>query len=300
MKNTTLANCIPEPSDLIEPKAALTEYFYYCNTLCLIRQLLPLLISLQRHRGASMAFLEGGASFEQKVTKYEAEIKHRFLRIKQLNKSFGHPIPSDQWQSIENEYDALMSHWREDNAMANFEFHSHFIEIINKLFLQLSTPVVDYTLKCSPADSWRTHQLLADFTFNIAPQLIEAMAMVRGLVTYAAVAGHIDPHLHARVKYLLQSVNQHKENLRTILGEVHKSILSPSPHFLDSTLHEHKITQFHQLITDEFLIKKSIDSESHLIFDFITDVIDAYSSSIALGINLLQLNVDDAFSQPCS
>ena len=297
ISNQVLYAAPPNKSEHAHEALELRTYFHHNNTLCLIRQLLPFLIVLQRHRGASMAFLEGDTSFESKIIRLEIETTTRFSRISQLNESFDQLIPQQQWSDIKNEYDALMSHWREDTAIANFEFHNHFIELIIKLLQKLSAPVVDYTLKRSQPQSWKEGQLVAEITFHSTPQLIEAMAKVRGLVTHAAVAGQIDPHIHSRVKYLLQSIIQYKEKLRLALDDIQKETLSSTPGLFDAILHEHKIMQFHQLITDEFLIKKSIHTESHLIFDFISDVIELYSATVSLGLNLLQQSVDDAYAQ---
>jgi hypothetical protein len=243
-----------------------------------------------------MAFLEGEASFETKVINLEEEIRNRLLRLKQLNTAYNYIIGQHLWLDFENEYDALMSHWREDSAISNFEFHSYLIEIMIKLMQQLSEPVSVYSLRYTTEAIAGERQLLSKITFGDVPRLIEAMAKIRGLVTHASISGQSDEAIRMRVKFLLQAVIQHKEELRSALGNLQKATLNATPTLFESLLHEHKINQLYQLIHNEFLTKKHITAGSHNIFDFVTDIIDLYSAIFEQGVNLVQHYIDAAYA----
>ena len=274
----------------------LSVYFSHNNTLCLIRQLLPFLLTLQQHRGVSMALLEGCDSFDNRAIQLEKEIKNRFLAIDQLNQSFDYPIPVSQWQAVNNEYDALMSHWREDTPIASFEFHSHFIELLIKLIQQLSEPIVSYISKYSLNEHKKDIILLAGITFQDTPRQIEVMAKIRGLVTFSTVSGYSDNTIRMRVKYLLQNVQQLKEEIISTLNQLSPQTLHTTPTLFESILHEHKISLLSQLINKEFLTKENITAESHHVFDTVTNIIDLYSAILDQCLSLIQHRTDRIFA----
>jgi len=243
-----------------------------------------------------MAFIEGDDSFEGSVIQLELEIESRFNKLAELNQAFRYLIPEPQWQSLINEYEALMSHWRDDSAISNFEFHNYFIDIIIKLLPQLSDPVVDYTLGNTSSIAINKQKLLSEMTFQSIPSFIEILAKIRGLVTHASVTGSSDQQIRSRINYLLQSMAHYKEQIRITLTGIQNDKNYVTPRLFDPIIHEHKISQLNELISSEIMNKDSITTESHLIFDFVTNIINVYLSMIDLGISLLQSSVDSVFA----
>ncbi len=113
------------------------HYIQQQNVLTIVRHLGLLLMEAQKHRGTSMAMLEGDAKFESRVLHEQAVIQRLLEVTAQINLQCAEIIPAEKWQRVERDWQDLVQNWSDDTVITNFELHSHFIECILKLVWKL-------------------------------------------------------------------------------------------------------------------------------------------------------------------
>jgi len=279
-------------------------YLAQLNILTLVRHLSLLLIEAQKHRGASMAVLEGNEHFSEKVLAVQGSIAHLIELISLLDRQSG-GLVADEWDMISRDWQELIQHWREDTVLANFEFHSHFIERIINLIWTLvqqahyfSTParatLEQGTKETDPVlcYSERNHYVLVKIALKLMPEMLENIAKLRGLATHACVRGSCDLDAQARFNHLQQMLNLNKETLRRESSQLQHEALRAIPSLPSILLHEHKLVKLQRLINDEIVIADRISIESLDMFDFATEIIAIYSQIIRDAVVAFQKRIE--------
>ncbi len=295
------------------------NYLKQLNCLVLIRILNPLIIACQQHRGASTVLLQGNDSFSPKVAALQCEIFKRIHAVKMLNREYGYIILERALLEIELEWQALVKEWSSDTVIANFDFHSHFVEKLLGFMWSITqqagyffTPATtveraDFYLDGSgipfaPRSSQAggitikksDHHALVTIVIRDIPELIETIARIRGLATNTTVIGHCDRDHQLRLSNLVAEMNHQKENLIKALRPLQHYMLNGMPALVDTLLHEHKLNQLLNMVSQEIIGRNEIDLESHDVFNFVTDIIERYYAVIKQGIVLIQNNSERA------
>ena len=89
-------------------------------------------------------------------------------------------------------------------------------------------------------------------------------------------------------------MNHQKENLIKALRPLQHYMLNGMPALVDTLLHEHKLNQLLNMVSQEIIGRNEIDLESHDVFNFVTDIIEIYYAVIKQGIVLIQNNSERA------
>jgi len=296
-----------------EKLSSVAEYLFQANSLTLIRHLIPLTIAVQQHRGASLALFEGDISFEQQVTSLQDEISVRLKSVELLNVAYGHAMSEKQWQEVNHEWLALVSQWREDSVITNFEFHCKLIEKIIRITWQLvldansffSSRLIDSKRSnisflnssnegpaVTPSFNDIDHHILVQLVLKDVPRAIETIAKIRGLATHATVSKVCDETHQTRLIYLMQTLNYEKEKLRSIPRSLRKETLQGLPTLMETLLHEYKLEQLLKMVNTQVIVPGYLSLESHAVFDLATDIIEVYSAVIDQGVVLIQKNID--------
>lgn len=280
-------------------------YLRQLNSLGLIRQLSLLLMEAQKHRGISMAVLEGDVGFESSMQHEQAVIQRLMNVITQLNQQSDFVIEEDQWQLMNTDWQSLTDNWRNDTAMTNFEFHSSFIEsIVNMIWTLCEKSVYFVSLypgkqtdRSKHVDSLflyseNNHHALVKISLSLMPALLEVIAKLRGLATHISVRGHCDAQARARFSPLLQALNINKEHLREASKSLQHDALRAVPALPSMLLYEHRLDQLQKLITNEIMIDGEIGIDGHDVFDFATGIIDDYSKIVSDAISAFQRRIE--------
>ena len=285
----------------------MSQYVNQLNSLIIIRHLNPLVIGAQKHRGASLALLEGDESYETQVDALQREISTRLEALGHLNEIYNFIIPEKKWNEVSQEWGALTAQWREDGVVTNFEFHCHFIERLMRLMWKVvldtnyffSSKLIKEgsinTLAISgdePSFNNIDHHFIVQLIAKDVPRLIETIAKIRGLATHAAVMKSCDQNHQTRLIHLLQTFSYQKEKIRGIPRSLKKETLQSLPTLMETLLHEHKLSQLLQTINNEIITSSDVTIDSHVIFDLATEIIDVYSAVIDQGLVLIQKNID--------
>ena len=190
--------------------ASIPEYVHQHHALIIVRHLIPLIIAIQQHRGASLALLEGDESFHDQVHMLRQDVSRRFDVIRQLNTSLGEVISDSQCHANHETWEAFISKWREDGVIGSFDFHNALLERLLQVVWQIvedasyfyptrsttlsSSGVLNPLVDTQPADTRkRDHQLIVRLVTKDIPLLIENIAKARGLSVHLAVHGRCEP-----------------------------------------------------------------------------------------------------------
>lgn len=138
--------------------------------------LAELIGQLQIHRGASLAALGGAQGFQQQLQDLQPQIDQLLARLTYAATQADPAL----WQLIQSEWRNTRKHWRQDNALNNFEIHSFLIEQCHRMLWGQLTQTLG-----GKGRNWELLKELAAHT--------ECLAQLRGLVSYAMATGAETP-----------------------------------------------------------------------------------------------------------
>lgn len=294
---------MPESSSAAtQGMSPLHRSLWQLDSLMLIRQLYPLIIAVQQHRGATLALLGGNTGFQNKQLALQAEIEQRIAALEIINNRYQKPLSDSTLAKIADEWAAVIHNCQYDHAVEIFELHCFFIEQLMELIWQL-TVRADYfsivgTDPQSPGVSGNglDDRLLVQVILRDFPQLVEMVARIRGLAAHTAATRHCDAEYRERLTFWLRSVHHHKEALQIAIGQLNQRVLSNIPSLLTTQLQEHKLVQLMNMTHDEIISRDVVSPDSQRIFDFATGIIEMYSKVIEQGILYVRTAVEDALS----
>ena len=137
-------------------------------SLALFAELIGL---LQMHRGASLAALGGVESLHKHASSLHPQIDTLIAKIAYQATQ----TDPNQWALITGEWENTRRHWRQDNALSNFEIHNFLIEQCHRMLWRY----VESQASPSQKD-------IEVFLFRDIPLHIEGLGQLRGLSSYAS------------------------------------------------------------------------------------------------------------------
>lgn len=298
--NERVKNIAQEPESNSARQVYRVEgYLAQLNSLLIIRHLNLLLIAAQKHRGATLASLDGGIDFAAKVPVLQQQIASYLSILERLNIQGGELISPADLAEIHREWEGLVCHLDESPVIASFELHSHFMDKLIKLIWRLAMRCQLFARKAS-SEHWqetddyneRDHRALVQITMKLLPELIETIAKIRGLATHAAVCGVCDKPHQVRFSYLFQQLNSQNEALRKFSMSLKRDTLTGMPVLSQILLNDHKLGQLQHMVTHQIVVIDKIDLQGHVVFDFATDIIDIYHRVINDGVGRMQSYIE--------
>jgi len=282
-------------------------YLKQLNLLTIIRHLSLLFMETQKHRGTSMAVLEGDLEFEPQVMHEQAVIQRLIYVIAYINRQSGESVFVEKWQGIEKDWESLVQNWRNDTVIANFEFHNHIIDSMVKLIWDLAGEAGYFSsllrskaipgsdaVKADLLYSEKNQVLLIQIALKLMPEMLENIAKLRGLATRASVRGYCDSEAHSRFSCLLQSLNLNKERLRVTSRSLQHEALRAVPSLPSILLHEHRLDKLQTLIQNKVMVNGEISLKGLEIFGYATNIIDVYSQIIRDAVSTFQQRIEYA------
>ena len=277
------------------------KYLHHLRSITIIRQMIPLIIASQQHRGANLALLEGDASFQDKVAILQDEIDSRFATLQLLNKELSTPVPELEIRQLWQEW-VTVREWSGGSVLENYNLHSHFVEQLMRLvwYIAEKTNHFSFALSKDQAGPKKVSQydealsgdaLLVKFILSETPELIELIARIRGLATHAAVSGVCDSEHNSLLDYLIKQLNQKKEKFRTLSVTLQSYSLHDVPALIDLQIQDVRIVQLVQLIENNILRKNKINIDGHTVFTMATNIINSQTKVVGQGLDFIQNKV---------
>lgn len=290
------------------------------NTLVFMHQLNQLVKCAQRYRGLSLGVVSGSDSFKEGFSKIESELERRLITIEAFAHSMDGLLVDKEKENLKLAWNTVRHDWQNDGLEDNFELHTHFVEQVLALTVNLSNRLkqplweatdtfssVDVKLTGYPKnllspeltaykaanEIYRSPQMfrqieVLDFVVKSLLTLIECLAKIRGLASYAAAVGSSSGLNGRKLRFLL-----------TTTRAAHEKVLQQSSHLSDRFVQdmpsletikplELKVLFLLNTVEGDVLSAGPITSEPQHLFDLATDVISVYWSVVNDGLGLIR------------
>lgn len=289
---------IPAQSE-VAPNTRVNEEAFeaYCeayrhrqDALLLIKQLNQLAKAVQRHRGMSMAILAGSTLFQGDFAVLQQQVERRLQSLAVFSRYTSGLLTGRDKEGLSNAWETISADWQDDDVIDNFELHSHFIEQLQALTLNLATilekPVSVVVaeavgLELAVPESGTYPKLfkqieLLDFAVRQAPIMIEQVARIRGLATYAAAKGECDYHHDRKLRYAISCARASNEKLRHQAERLESILQGALPCLNMIKTYELKLMFLMNTVEMDILSGATISANSHSLFKLATEIIDVY------------------------
>ncbi|WP_317930994.1 hypothetical protein [Halioxenophilus sp. WMMB6] len=277
--------------------------------LSLIKQISHLCRDIQRHRGLGMSLIAGYEEFEPDFTSLQLQVGRRMKALQAFSLQSNNLLSSTQLEKLSAAWTVIERDWQGDSVMENFEYHSHFIEQLLQLMMNLarflerpvatefgeSAPVA--TRNVEPRKQQINQVGLLVFVCNQLPSLVELVAKIRGLATLAASRGSQDELESSKLRYFIQGTRVQHEKVRSQadrLLEITRDAIRNLPLI---KAYEFKLMFLLTTVEKEILEPKLINMNSRQLFDLATETIDVYLKVVDEGLTQLQLWQEESLEQ---
>ena len=277
--------------EMAQLEARSEEYLRQRNYLVLLSHMALMLLEMQTHRGASMAMLSGGNEFIFTVIGAKRRVISCIHFIDNFSVQIGDEKKGDSWSQIKSEWKALNQQLQSDDCVSNFEFHSHLIDGLINMMMEVSKKVGETRLfeaKSSSFHEGRARHLLLHICLKLMPCLVENIAKLRGLSTYLCVTGQADERVVSRLASLQQKINKNKEDLRQACKALPQASFSEVPALGAILLHEHKLGQLQRLVQSKVMDVARMELDGGRLFSMATETIEAYYQVMVDGLACFQ------------
>ena len=260
------------------------------DALLLIKQLNQTAKAVQRHRGMSMALLAGSNLFRGDFEVLQRQVERRLISLEVFAAQTGGLLNDRDKENLHNAWQTISADWQDDDVIDNFELHSHFIEQLHGMILSLarklerpvSVAIAEANNIDLPSEGGLNYPKmfkqieLLNFATRQAPEMIEQVARIRGLATYAAAKGHCDYHHDRKLRYVISCARACNEKLR-LQAERLEGILNGSIESLNLIkTYELKLMFLLNTVEMDILSGTTISTNSHQLFKLATEIIDVY------------------------
>ncbi|MBI5713591.1 MAG: HAMP domain-containing protein [Chloroflexi bacterium] len=237
---------------------------YLTPTLYLIQH-------VQQHRGASVTFLSGDATFKDTMTEKQLAIAKDIADVEAVEKKYGTEFKSgEKWNVIKSEWQGLQSQVKSLTASDSFDRHTELIAkildfriyIADSSNLTLDSDIDTYYLMSAVVDRY--------------PQITEYMGQLRAIGSGGLVDGAINDKERAQLAMLDELVRLHVSQAESGLQHAfnYNSALRTR---LETPAQAAQTQQkvFRDLLGGQVLNAATITVTSKIYFDAATKAIDA-------------------------
>lgn len=177
--------------------------------LALIKEMIKLIIDIQKHRGCTLAILSGDHFFETQLYSIQRDITEQLERIERIRIEF---FTLEESKHVLQEWVCLRRQWTQDSPEENFLLHSNLISEIIKLIWH----VVKRSNQLGLSEA---QDQLIRFCFNDWLKMIETTAQARGLATHCAAREHNPGEIRSRLNFLHRQLKELDEQFQSALDE---------------------------------------------------------------------------------
>lgn len=272
------------------------------DVLILIKQLIQMIKSVQRHRGMTMGLLGGNMVFRDDLLKLQSQLALRLdLFIAFAAKTSNVMSERDQ-ENLQSAWLTISHDWQQDSVIDNYELHCHLIEqllvFLTTLAKQLEQPLAalvannnEPTLINSNGVVYpnRFKQLeVLHFSTRLMPSVAEQIGRIRALATYTSALGYCDADYASKLRYVIQSTRVNNEKLRHQAKRMEGILEKDSPLLGQLKSYEIKLTFLLSMVEQDILKDGKVTADSNRLFEIATDIIDLYLHVVDQGVALLE------------
>lgn len=283
------------------------------DALSLTKQLNQMIKAVQRHRGMSMALLAGSSLFRGDFDVLQRQVERRLASLEVFAAQTGLLTARDK-ENLHNAWHTIRADWQGDDVIDNFELHSHFIEQLQTMIAGLAKflekPVSVVTAEIAglelPSEDASAYPKmfkqieLLNFSTRQVTGMVEQIARIRGLSTYAAAKGLCDYHHDRKLRYAISTARASNEKLRHQAERLEFLLVGALPSLSMIKTYELKLMFLFNTVETDVLSGMSIATNSHNLFKLATDIIDIYLKVVDDAMDLVsRWNDEDLESWLC-
>ena len=198
-----------------------------------------------------MALLAGNTVFQGDFILLQKQFERRLASLEAFAKLTGGLLSAREKENLHNAWHTIRVDWQQDDVIDNFELHSHFIEQLHGMMVSVGKTIEqpvsmliaqaeDSPLPIEDALAYPRlfkQMELLHFISSQVPAMIEQIARIRGLATYAAAKGVCDYHHDRKLRYVIscsraqhEKLRHQSERLESLLsGHFHRAISRQVP-----------------------------------------------------------------------
>lgn len=298
----------PDPFLFHDIQAFCSAFRHRQDALILMKQLIQLIQSVQRHRGFSMALLAGSGGFQADFEQVQAQLNKRLMLFQAFAAQANGCIHEREMANVQHAWLTICVDWQQDAVIDNFELHSFFIQQLQGLLGQLAKHIeqpvsavfigADKMALPQSVPQSATEQdypqafkqiELLDFIANQLPSMIEQVGRIRGLATYALAKGECEGIAARKLRYEIGVVRAQQDRLRhqaqrleVLLGRA----ISSLP-FIKT--YELKLMFLLSLVEEGLLADTPAAPNSYQVFKLASEIIDTYIRVVQDGLAVLSV-----------
>ncbi|WP_238526770.1 hypothetical protein [Cellvibrio japonicus] len=284
------------------------EYAHFCDlfyqrldALTLIKQLIHMVKTVQRHRGMSMGMLGGNLSFRDDLAKLQTQQERRLRLLQAFAARAGNLLSEKDQENLNSAWATICHDWQQDSVIDNYELHCHLIEqllsMVATLGKQLEQPTSITLTELNnpnvthnddpPFPNRYKHLEVLHFSTRLMPAVAEQLGRIRALATYAAAVGVCDKDYAGKLRYVIQCTRVNNEKLRHQTKRL-EGLLDAELGLLGQLKsYEIKLEFLLSMIESDVLAAHSIHADSNRFYNLATDIIDVYLQVVEDGVELL-------------
>lgn len=270
--------------------------------MTLVYQLNQMVKAVQKHRGMSTALLAGNVAFVGDFDILQRQLERRLATLETFARETDGLLNQRDKENLHLAWETIRHNWQDDDVSDNFELHSHFVEQLHGMIFSLAKQL-EQPLTADLAESAGSTQLSTDgvvyprmfkqiellnFVARQLPDMIEQIAKIRGLSTYAAATGEVHYHNDRKLRFLLQCSRQQSEKLRHQAERLEGILNGKIKGLVELKNLELKLIYFLNVVERDVLSGREITASSHQLFKLATEFIDVYWAVVNEGLGLVR------------
>jgi regulator of replication initiation timing len=267
------------------------------DCLILMAQLNQLTKAVQRHRGTSMGLIAGNSVFKAEFEQLQRQLERRLATLEAFAR--GNKLLSDRdKENLSLAWATIRSNWEGDDLKDNFELHSHFVEQLLamnfSLSKQLEVPLImphqeanDGVEAFSKKRMFQQVEII-QFVAKALPEIIEQIAKIRGMATYAAAAKSLLDIDERKLRFLLANAEEQNQKLQAQAEKLDETLEGRLQELDAIKKLELQLLQFLNIVEGSVFSGKGSRDDAEEIFNLATDIIDIYWGVVNEGLALIR------------
>lgn len=285
----------PDPSDAQHQNDEGCHYqklSTYPQLIFTAKLTLRLIGAIARHRGMSLSILANGQTFAADLSKLQLEINRRIALLKVVSA----PLQQEyniNFERIEQAWRTIEEGWQQDTVRENFEYHSHFIELLQSVITRVTEPLnALLETQANPIP-----QLLLTFCGKTMPQLIELIARIRGLATYLLLSGNRDEQALLRLGHFVKELKKHQYLYQQSIQRLNALPAHKMPALGMIKAYELKLSFVLETVENAVLGDGQSTLSGPQLFQISTEIISVYQQVTLDGLDALQQTAEDSIDK---
>ena len=237
--------------------------------------------AVQKHRGASIAVINGDEHFLALTESLNAQIISLF-QVMDVLAAEQAVLSLESVQLANADWAAIERGWRQDTVISNYEFHCHLVDTLRRMANQTIERWI-----LNGQDSSGAFAEGVRLTLFEIPEHIELMAKLRGLSTHAASSRRCDDDTRIRLSFLIKHVDNEYRRLYPALKEL-TGPLAGVEAFDRLPRQQEKLEQLLEIIQRRIIDAARIRTDGSRIFNLSTETIDLYWETVEQALQIIE------------